>query len=54
MHNVLGVILAREGSKGIKLKNLVEVNNISLIKTIFVSKSSKYIKSLFFLNQKKL
>ena len=54
MHNVLGVILAREGSKGIKLKNLVKVNNISLIKrTIFVSKSSKYINKLILSTESK-
>tara|TARA_B100000886_G_C20411368_1_gene487220 strand:- start:489 stop:1193 length:705 start_codon:yes stop_codon:yes gene_type:complete len=44
---ILGVILAREGSKEIKLKNLIKINNISLIKrTIFIAQKSKLIDKL--------
>ena len=49
MQNILAVIPARGGSKGIKYKNLLKLNKRSLIEiAIKEAKKSKYITKIIF------
>ena len=49
MKNIIGLICARSGSKGIKNKNLIKLSGKNLLSTaIKVGKKSKYIKEIYF------
>ena len=48
MKNIIGLICARSGSKGIKNKNLIKLSGKNLLSTaIKVGKKSKYIKEIY-------